>query len=106
MCRLLRRDVLQFRAHGIDDLLLAHFPREIIPLGSDDVAIARIRQCPLSIEVLPSAREAVFEEIIVEAALTVDVDAAEVVDDFLEGGEIYADEGVDRLGENPADRVT
>ena len=105
MCGLLRRDILHLRTYGVDNLLLAHLAREIVAFRTDHIPISRIRQGPLSIEVMPSLRESILEEVVIEAALTIDVDAAEVVDDFLEGGEIDADECVDGLGEDFRNRI-
>src|SRR6185369_14610462 len=87
-------------AHGVDDLLLPQLAREVVPLGAEDVAIARVGEGAFSVEMLPAARKAVLEEIVVETALDEDVDTAEVVDQFLEGGEVDAHERMDRLIED------
>src|ERR1041385_1509431 len=49
--------------HGIDDLLLPQLAGEIVPLGAEDVAVARIGQGAVSGEMLRAAREAVLKEI-------------------------------------------
>src|SRR5438132_1031577 len=101
----LRTQALQFVANGIDHLLLPQLTREVVALRPDDVSITRVGQCALSIEVMPALREAISEQEIVEAALAIDVDAADVVDDFFEGVEIDAHKCVDRLSESTRDGV-
>src|SRR5205823_8332748 len=80
-------------------------PREVVPLGADDVAVARIGERALAAEVVPALGETVAEKVVVKAALTVDVDAADLVDQLLERRKIDAHEGVHRLIEDARDRV-
>src|SRR6266540_2701930 len=86
--RALRAQPLQVPAQCADDLLLPQLPREVVPLGADDVAVSRIGEGALAAEVMPALGEAIVEKIIVKTALAVDVDAADVVDQLLERGKV------------------
>src|SRR6476619_162696 len=95
--RLLRPAAGDPVADRIDHLLLPQFACGLVPLRAEHIAIAGVCQCAMSVEMLRSARKSVLEEIVVKTALHEDVDTAEVVNQFFEGGEIDPHEGVDRL---------
>src|ERR1041385_2040513 len=105
MHRRLRAGVLKLVAKGIDHLLLPQLACKVVALRAIDIAVARIRQGPLAIEMQPALGEAVIEEEIEKRPLVVDVDAADGVDDLLERGEVDAHERMHGLIEDPRDGV-